>query len=162
VAGAGEVEEYIRLIASTAGTSAENLDAMTSWVRRMIPLEWTHEQQFKGAVAIAHALGTSGMDGWYKGHADLRRIKGTKNSRISAAAKADKRDRAAFYERWWEKRGRHLADGREPKTSKERLLKEIMPTLPEGEWGSSESTVGRAIDRWEQELKSRAPMRDRT
>ena len=94
---ASEVESFIRKI------STPNIDAMASVVRRMVPLEWTEEQQFKAAVAMAYGMGKAGMNGLYEGHAYLRRIRGHRNSLEKRQAKADERDRAAFYDCWWKR-----------------------------------------------------------
>jgi hypothetical protein len=84
------------------------------------------------------------------------RVVGATNGRAESLrrrrAAADERDRAAFYETWWDKRGKHLAAGREPKIAKERLAGDIAATLPEGKRGSSETSVRRAVDRWEAPL----------
>jgi hypothetical protein len=68
-------------------------------------------------------------------------------------AKADEGDRTAFYDRWWKKRGMHLAAGREPGTSKNGLINKIAGDLQEkgGGRGTGERTVRAAIDRWEAE-----------
>lgn len=123
--------------------------------------------QMAMAIRIAFELGKAAIVGEADPVAADRVVAGMEARRLASVnaneesskrrrTKADKRDRAAFYDRWWKKRGRHLAAGCVPKTSKDQLLDEIMPTLTKGEPGSSESTVLRAFRRWERGLKSRA------
>lgn len=67
---------------------------------------------------------------------------------------ADERDRAAFYHRWWEKRGKYLQAGTNPRTTKNDLINKIVADLEAkgGGRGSGERTVRGAINRWEKDV----------
>ena len=97
-------------------------------------------------MGLVSAAGKAFGAGW------RMRRRGRKSSIEKRQAAADERDRAAFYERWWEKRGKGLEAGTRPKISKERLAGDISASLSEGKRGSSEASVRRAINRWEKDL----------
>ena len=90
--------------------------------------------------------------------AEIARDDGRVRGRAASAKKrqdaADERDRAAFYDRWWEKRGKHLQAGINPRTTKNDLINKIVADLEAkgGGRGSGERTVREAINRWEKGL----------
>jgi hypothetical protein len=82
------------------------------------------------------------------------RVRGRAASAKKRQAVADERDRAAFRDRWWEKRGKYLQAGMRPRTTKNDLINKIVVDLEEkgGGRGSGERTVRGAINRWEKNL----------
>ena len=122
------------------------------------------------AIHIAFELGRASIVGKADPAAAERILKGMSKRAIGAAtghknslkkrrADADERDRAAFYGCWLAKRGKHLADGREPRTSKTGLINKIAGDLQAkgGGRGTSEKTVRDAINRWEATLCRQPP-----
>jgi hypothetical protein len=85
---------------------------------------------------------------------DDGRVRGRAASVKKRRAVADERDRAAFRDRWWEKRGKHLQAGLNPRTTKNDLINKIVADLEAkgGGRGSGERTVREAINRWEKNL----------
>jgi hypothetical protein len=118
------------------------------------------------AISAAFTLGTmwgEGDDAQREGalallKAEIARDHGRDLGRVASAKKrqavADERDRAAFYDRWWEKRGKHLQAGIKPRTTKNDLMNKIVADLEEkgGGRGCSDRTVRVAINRWEKNL----------